>query len=164
MHVVGAKAIAFKEALGEDFVDYQKKVLLNAKSMAKVFLERSFDVVSGGTDNHLMLLDLSKKHITGKLAEESLGKANITVNKNSVPNDQQSPFVTSGIRIGTPAITTRGFREDEAQKVAHWICDILESGCSENKIVEVKKNVISLCNNFPVYLKNTENVQVAVSG
>ena len=164
MHVVGAKAIAFKEALDEHFVHYQKKVLLNAKSMAKVFLERSYDVVSGGTDNHLMLLDLSQKRITGKLAEESLGKANITVNKNSVPNDQQSPFVTSGIRIGTPAITTRGFGEYEAQKVGHWICDILESGCNESKINEVKQCVIGLCNEFPVYSRNTENIQVAISG
>ena len=164
MHVVGAKAIAFKEALDEHFVHYQKKVLLNAKSMAKVFLERSYDVVSGGTDNHLMLLDLSQKRITGKLAEESLGKANITVNKNSVPNDQQSPFVTSGIRIGTPAITTRGFGEYEAQKVGHWICDILESGCNESKISEVKQCVIDLCNEFPVYSRNTENIQVAISG
>lgn len=164
MHIIGAKAIAFKEALDESFVDYQKKVLINAKAMAKVFLERSQDVVSGGTDNHLMLLDLSQKNITGKLAEESLGKANITVNKNSVPNDKQSPFVTSGIRIGTPAITTRGFREGEAQKVGHWICDILESGCSESKISEVKQSVIGLCNDLPVYSRNTENVQVAISG
>ena len=164
MHVVGAKAIAFKEALDEHFVHYQKKVLLNAKSMAEVFLERSYDVVSGGTDNHLMLLDLSQKRITGKLAEESLGKANITVNKNSVPNDQQSPFVTSGIRIGTPAITTRGFGEYEAQKVGHWICDILESGCNESKISEVKQCVLGLCNDFPVYSRNTENIQVAISG
>ena len=163
MHVVGAKAIAFKEALNKNFADYQKQVLLNAKSMASVFLDRSYDVVSGGTDNHLMLLDLSEKHITGKLAEEALGKANITVNKNSVPNDRQSPFVTSGIRIGTPAITTRGFREAEAEKVSNWICDILESECSESKINEVKQKVTSLCNNFPVYSNNTSNVQVAIS-
>ncbi len=163
MHVVGAKAIAFKEALNKNFADYQKQVLLNAKSMASVFLDRSYDVVSGGTDNHLMLLDLSEKHITGKLAEEALGKANITVNKNSVPNDRQSPFVTSGIRIGTPAITTRGFREAEAEKVSNWICDILESECSESKINEVKQKVTRLCNNFPVYSNNTTNVQVAIS-
>ena len=164
MHVVGAKAIAFKEALDEKFADYQKQVLLNAKSMASVFLDRSYDVVSGGTDNHLILLDLSEKHVTGKLAEEALGKANITVNKNSVPNDKQSPFVTSGIRIGTPAITTRGFKEAEAEKVSNWICDILESGCSASKISDVKQKVLRLCDNFPVYSNNTQNVQVAISG
>ncbi|OUU75003.1 MAG: serine hydroxymethyltransferase [Methylococcaceae bacterium TMED69] len=164
MHVVGAKAIAFQEALDEKFADYQKQVLLNAKSMASVFLDRSYDVVSGGTDNHLMLLDLSGKHVTGKLAEEALGKANITVNKNSVPNDKQSPFVTSGIRIGTPAITTRGFKEAEAVKVSNWICDILESGCSASKISDVKQKVIRLCDDFPVYSNNTPNVQVAISG
>ena len=164
MHVVGAKAIAFQEALNEKFAEYQKQVLLNAKSMASIFLDRSYDVVSGGTDNHLMLLDLSRKHITGKLAEEALGKANITVNKNSVPNDKQSPFVTSGIRIGTPAITTRGFREAEAKEVGNWICDILESGCNESKVNEVKQKVISLCDNFPVYSSSTPDVQVAISG
>lgn len=164
MHVVGAKAIAFQEALDEKFADYQKQVLLNAKSMASVFLDRSYDVVSGGTDNHLMLLDLSGKHVTGKLAEEALGKANITVNKNSVPNDKQSPFVTSGIRIGTPAITTRGFKEAEAAKVSNWICDILESGCSASKISDVKQKVIRLCDDFPVYSNSTPNVQVAISG
>ena len=164
MHVVGAKAIAFQESLDEKFADYQKQVLLNAKSMASVFLDRSYDVVSGGTDNHLMLLDLSGKHVTGKLAEEALGKANITVNKNSVPNDKQSPFVTSGIRIGTPAITTRGFKEAEAVKVSNWICDILESGCSASKISDVKQKVIRLCDDFPVYSNNTPNVQVAISG
>ena len=164
MHVIGAKAIAFQEALENSFCSYQEQVLSNAKIMADTFSTRSYDVVSGGTDNHLILLDLTKHKITGKAAEEALGQANITVNKNSVPNDKESPFVTSGIRIGTPAITTRGFKQAEAKIVADWICNILDSECDKRIIDEVKQNVLRLCNDYPVYSTKNKKIQVAMSG
>jgi len=154
MHVIAAKAVAFKEALDPSFKTYQKQVVANAKAMAGVFAERGVKVVSGGTDNHLMLLDLIGKEYTGKDADAALGKAYITVNKNSVPNDPRSPFVTSGLRVGTPAVTTRGFKEAEVTQLTHWICDVLESlenGTSEKVIVEVKEKVLAICARFPVY-------------
>jgi len=151
MHVIAAKAVAFKEALEPEFAEYQKQVLINAKVMASTFIERGFDVVSGGTENHLFLLDLIKKDITGKDADAALGRANITVNKNSVPNDPRSPFVTSGLRIGSPAITRRGFKEEQAALLTNWICDVLEDINDEGTIDRVKSQVLDLCANFPVY-------------
>jgi glycine hydroxymethyltransferase len=154
MHVVAAKAVAFKEALDPSFKAYQKQVVVNAKAMAGVFAERGVKVVSGGTDNHLMLLDLIGKEYTGKDADAALGRAYITVNKNSVPNDPRSPFVTSGLRVGTPAVTTRGFKEAEIVQLTNWICDVLESlenGTSEKVIAEVKEKVLAICAKFPVY-------------
>ena len=151
MHVIAAKAIAFKEALKPEFKNYQKKVCLNAKMMASVLIERGYPIISGGTDNHLMLVSLIEKGITGKAADEALGRAFITVNKNSVPNDPQSPFVTSGLRLGTPAITTRGFGEDETREVTHWIADILDDLHNNETIELVRKNVLDLCSRFPVY-------------
>ncbi len=153
-HVIAAKAVAFKEAAGADFVTYQKQVLVNAKAMAATFIERGIDIVSNGTDNHLMLVSLIGKQYTGKDADEALGRAYITVNKNAVPNDPRSPFVTSGLRIGTPAITTRGFAEEQAVQLTHWICDVLaslESGTSEQVIAEVKSKVLDICGRYPVY-------------
>jgi len=151
MHVIAAKAVAFKEALEPAFKTYQSQVIDNAKMMANTLIERSYKIVSGGTDNHLFLLDLIDKNMTGKVADAALGQANITVNKNAVPNDPQSPFVTSGIRIGTPAITTRGLGAAEARQVAHWISDILDD--VENPAVQtrVKAEVLALCARFPVY-------------
>lgn len=151
MHVIAAKAVAFQEALQEDFIVYQKQILANARAMAKVIQQRAYKIVSGGTDNHLMLIDLIAKQITGKDAEAALSRAYITTNKNSVPNDPQSPFVTSGIRIGTPAITTRGFKEAEAEQVAHWICDILDDLQNATRIAKIKNEVLALCAQFPVY-------------
>lgn len=151
MHVIAAKAVAFKEALQPQFKTYQKQVVKNAQCMAMTFLQRGYNVVSGGTQNHLFLVDLIDKNITGKAAEEALGKAYITVNKNTVPNDPQSPFVTSGLRIGSPAITTRGFKEQECEKLAHWICNILDDLEDKSLISEVRADVISLCESFPVY-------------
>lgn len=151
MHVIAAKAVAFKEALDPSFRQYQNQVVLNAKHMAKVLQERGHKIVSGGTENHLLLLDLIDKNITGKEADASLGRSNITVNKNAVPNDPRSPFVTSGLRLGTPAVTTRGFKEKEISVVTHWIADILENINDENKITQIKKEVIHLCSEFPVY-------------
>ena len=151
MHVIAAKAVAFAEALQPEFKIYQQQVLTNARAMADVIMQRGFKVVSGGTDDHLFLLDLVDKKLTGKEAEAALGAANITVNKNAVPNDPQSPFITSGIRIGTPAITTRGFGEREARDLAGWICDIL-SNIGDNAVRErVKAKVLDVCNRFPVY-------------
>lgn len=150
-HVIAAKAVAFKEALQPDFKEYQQQVLLNAKSMVSVMLERGYDIVSGGTDNHLFLLDLISKDITGKDADAALGRANITVNKNSVPNDPRSPFVTSGLRIGSPAITRRGFKEEQAKQVATWICDVIDNIEDEAVIERVKGEVLTLCGKFPVY-------------
>ena len=126
MHVIAAKAVAFKEALQPDFLEYQQQVLENARTMAEILTDRGYKVVSGGTDNHLLLIDLIDKGLTGKEAEAALGAANITTNKNSVPNDPRSPFVTSGIRVGTPAITTRGFKEEETRMLSVWICDLLD--------------------------------------
>jgi glycine hydroxymethyltransferase len=151
MHIIAAKAVAFKEAMSEDFVEYQKQVLLNANAMAEEFIARGFDIVSGGTDNHLFLLSLIRQGLTGKDADAALSKANITVNKNSVPNDPQSPFVTSGLRIGSPAITTRGFSEAESRDLANWICDILENMGNDDVIATVKSKVAEICGRLPVY-------------
>ncbi len=151
MHVIAAKAVAFKEAMGEGFVEYQKQVLVNANAMAEEFISRGFDIVSGGTDNHLFLLSLIRQGVTGKDADAALSKANITVNKNSVPNDPQSPFVTSGLRIGSPAITTRGFSEAESRDLANWICDILENMGNDDVIASVKAKVGEICERLPVY-------------
>ena len=154
MHVIAAKAVAFKEALTPEFKTYQAQVVKNAQAMAEVFLERGYDVVSGGTENHLFLLSLIKQGLTGKEADAALGSASITVNKNSVPNDPQSPFVTSGLRIGSPVVTTRGFKEPECRDLSGWIADILDamqSGDAESVIAEVKTKVHALCAEHPVY-------------
>ena len=151
MHVIAAKAVAFKEALEPEFVDYQKQVIANARAMAGIFIERGYKIVSGGTDNHLFLLDLIAQGLTGKAADAALGRASITVNKNAVPNDPQSPFVTSGIRIGSPAITTRGFKERECRELTGWICDILDDLANEAVIDRVRGQVAELCARFPVY-------------
>lgn len=151
MHVIAGKAVAFKEALEPEFKAYQQQVVTNAKAMVAVFLERGYKIVSGGTDNHLMLVDLIGRELTGKEADAALGHANITVNKNSVPNDPRSPFVTSGIRIGTPAITRRGFKEAEAKLLTGWICDVLDNASDEAVIATVKAKVLELCARFPVY-------------
>ena len=151
MHVIAAKAVALLEALQPEFVEYQKQVLANARAMAGVFLERGYDVVSGGTDNHLFLVSLIARGLTGKAADAALGRAWITVNKNAVPNDPQSPFVTSGVRIGSPAITTRGFRERESRELTGWICDILDDLGNEAVIERVRGQVAELCARFPVY-------------
>ena len=152
MHAIAAKAVCFKEALEPEFKSYQAQVLKNANSMCQVFQERGVEIVSNGTKNHMFLVDLINKGVTGKAVEETLGRANITLNKNAVPNDPQSRFITSGLRIGTPAITTRGFKEPEASIVASWICDILENIENEKEIDRVRNEVINLCNQFPVYL------------
>ena len=154
MHVIAAKAVSFKEAQSEEFVAYQKQVVANARAMAGAFLERGIDIVSGGTDNHLMLVNLIGKPYTGKDADEALGSANITVNKNAVPNDPRSPFITSGLRVGTPAITTRGFKEAETIELTDWMCDVLESleaGTVETVIADVRERVLDICARFPVY-------------
>jgi len=151
MHVIAAKAVAFKEALEPGFKDYQQKVVDNARAMAEVFLGRGVNIVSGGTDNHLFLVDLIDKGLTGKAADAALGRANITVNKNAVPNDPQSPFVTSGVRIGTPAVTTRGFGLGEVRELTGWICDILEHMDDESVNQRVRSQVLELCGRFPVY-------------
>jgi len=153
MHVIAAKAVCFKEALAPEFKTYQEQVVKNAQAMAQVFLDRGFDVVSGGTKNHLFLLSLIKQDITGKDADAALGRAFITVNKNAVPNDPRSPFVTSGLRIGTPAVTTRGFKEVECRELATWICDILEHMGDESVVDRVRDQVKALCARFPVYGK-----------
>jgi glycine hydroxymethyltransferase len=150
-HVIAAKAVAFKEALEPEFKVYQQQVVLNAKVMAAVIQERGHKVVSGGTENHLFLLDLIGKEYTGKDADAALGSANITVNKNSVPNDPRSPFVTSGLRLGSPAITRRGFKEEQAKQVANWICDVLDNINDESVIERVRSEVVDLCEQFPVY-------------
>lgn len=150
-HVIAAKAVAFKEALQPEFKTYQQQVLKNAKAMVVVMQERGYKIVSNGTDNHLFLLDLIDKDITGKAADAALGSANITVNKNSVPNDPRSPFVTSGLRIGSPAITRRGFKEAQASQVATWMCDVLDNIEDQSVIQRVKSEVVELCERFPVY-------------
>ena len=157
MHVIAAKAVAFKEALQPEFKQYQKQVVANARAMVKQFQARDYDIVSGGTDNHLFLVDLIKKGITGKAADAALGNANITVNKNTVPNDPQSPFVTSGIRLGAPAITTRGFKEAECVELVNWMCDVMND--VENTEVQdrVKQSVVELCSRFPVYEASKSN-------
>ncbi|HEJ1327421.1 serine hydroxymethyltransferase [Pseudomonas aeruginosa] len=151
MHVIAAKAVCFKEALEPDFKDYQAQVIKNAQAMAQVFIGRGYDVVSGGTDNHLFLVSLIKQGLTGKDADAALGRVGITVNKNAVPNDPQSPFVTSGIRIGTPAITTRGFQDPECRALASWVCDILDHLGDADVEAHVANLVAALCARFPVY-------------
>lgn len=151
MHVIAAKAVSFREAMQPEFKSYQAQVIKNAQAMAKVFIDRGFDVVSNGTDNHLMLVSLIPKGITGKAADAALGKAHITVNKNAVPNDPESPFVTSGIRVGTPAPTTRGFKEAEITDIASWMCDVMENMEDESVITAVREKVSALCARFPVY-------------
>jgi len=154
MHVIAAKAVCFKEAMSPEYKEYQAQVVKNAQAMAKTFIERGINVVSGGTDDHLFLVDLIGKEYTGKDADAALGRANITVNKNSVPNDPRSPFVTSGLRIGSPAITSRGFKEAQATELAGWICVVLnglENGNSDAVEAEVKAKVVALCDQFPVY-------------
>ena len=151
MHVIAAKAVAFKEALQPELRDYQIQVLANSRAMAQVFIERGYKVVSGGTDDHLFLVDLIAKGITGKQADAALGAAYITVNKNAVPNDPQSPFVTSGIRVGTPAVTTRGFGENEVRELSGWMCDIMDDVENQSLIDEVRSKVLEICRRFPVY-------------
>ena len=152
MHVIAAKAVAFKEAMGEDFKAYQGQVVANARAMAEIFSQRGFPIVSGGTDNHLMLVSLVAKGITGKAADAALGRARITVNKNAVPDDPQPPRVTSGIRVGTPAVTTRGFAEDEVRDVARWMCDLMEDPDDTAMQDRVREQVTALCARFPVYV------------
>ncbi|MCX8049578.1 MAG: serine hydroxymethyltransferase [Methylohalobius sp.] len=151
MQVIAAKAVAFKEAMEPDFREYQKQVVENARIMAAVFMERGYKIVSGGTDNHLFLIDLSPRGLTGKQAEEALGQAHITVNKNAVPNDPKPPFVTSGIRVGTPAVTTRGFGNRECGELAHWMCDVLDEVDNQRVLDKVRQQVVQLCRRFPVY-------------
>jgi glycine hydroxymethyltransferase len=151
MHVIAAKAVAFKEALEPSFKTYQEQVVKNAKAMAKTFIERGYKIVSGGTENHLMLVDMIGRDVTGKDAEEALGKAHITVNKNAVPNDPRKPFVTSGLRVGTPAITTRGYKEADAVELTQWICDVLDAPHDEAVIARVREQVTAQCHKFPVY-------------
>lgn len=154
MHAIAAKAVCFKEAMSDDFQSYQKQVIINAKAMAEVIQSRGYEIVSGGTKNHLMLISLIKQGITGKEADKWLGDARITVNKNSVPNDPKSPFVTSGIRIGTPAITTRGFGEAEVRELAGWICDVLDARGDEAVLAATREKVAQICNKLPVYERN----------
>jgi glycine hydroxymethyltransferase len=151
MHVIAAKAVCFKEAMSDEFKTYQQQVVKNAKAMADVFVSRGFDVISGGTENHLFLVSLIKQDITGKDADAALGKAHITVNKNAVPNDPRSPFVTSGLRIGTPAATTRGFGESECRDLAGWMCDVLDNLEDPSVNDRVREQVSALCKRFPVY-------------
>ena len=151
MHVIAAKAVCFKEAMEPEFVEYQQQILNNAKRMSASLIENDIDVVSNGTSNHMFLVNLVKNKITGKVLDAALGQANITVNKNSVPNDPQSPFVTSGIRIGTPAVTRRGFKENEMDLIASWIKNIIEDVDNKKLINQTKKEVTDLCSQFPVY-------------
>ncbi len=160
MHVIAAKAVAFKEALEPGFKEYQQQVLDNARAMVDVFQERGYKIVSGGTDDHLFLVDLIDKDVTGKDADAALGSAHITVNKNSVPNDPRSPFVTSGLRIGSPAATTRGFKEPEMREMTGWICDILDDVTNQETIASVREKVKELCARFPVY-RPAEKAQAA---
>ncbi|WP_282339495.1 serine hydroxymethyltransferase [Pseudomonas sp. PS02288] len=151
MHVIAAKAVCFAEALQPSFVDYQKQVLANARAMAELFSSRGFDVISGGTDNHLFLVSLVRRHLTGRVAEQALEAAHITVNKNSVPNDPQTSFETSGIRIGTPAVTTRGFKQAECRELSGWICDILSDAGNAEVIASVRDKVLAMSARFPIY-------------
>ncbi|MBT8135754.1 MAG: serine hydroxymethyltransferase [Gammaproteobacteria bacterium] len=151
MHVIAAKAVAFLEALQPEFKSYQQQVKANARAMAAALMERGYDIVCDGTDNHLFLVDLIQKEITGKDADAALGRANITVNKNTVPNDPRSPFVTSGLRLGTPAITTRGFGVDETRELAGWIADVIDDLGDESIVARVKRQVLTICERFPVY-------------
>ena len=151
MHIIAAKAVAFKEAMSDDFKAYQKQVVVNARAMANVFMNRGYEVISGGTDDHLFLVSFISQGLTGKDVDAALGSAHITVNKNTVPNDPQSPFVTSGIRVGTPAATTRGFGESECSDIANWICDICDDIENESVVNDVRAKVEKLCAKFPVY-------------
>jgi len=151
MHIIAAKAVAFKEAMSDDFKAYQKQVVVNARAMANVFMNRGYEVISGGTDDHLFLVSFISQGLTGKDVDAALGSAHITVNKNTVPNDPQSPFVTSGIRVGTPAATTRGFGESECSDIANWICDICDDIENESIVNDVRSKVEKLCARFPVY-------------
>ncbi len=151
MHVIAAKAACFREAMSPGFRDYQQQVLDNARTMARSFMARGFEVVSGGTDDHLFLLSLIRQGLTGKDADAALGRANITVNKNAVPNDPRPPFVTSGLRVGTPAVTTRGLREPHVAELSGWMCDILEELDNDSRIAKVRQQVLALCREFPVY-------------
>ncbi|MDH5396046.1 MAG: serine hydroxymethyltransferase, partial [Gammaproteobacteria bacterium] len=151
MHIIAAKAVAFKEALQPEFKEYQKQVVINAKAMSQVFIDRGYDVVSGGTDDHLFLVSFIAKGLTGKDVDAWLGAANITINKNSVPNDPQSPFVTSGIRVGTPAVTTRGFDEKDCRELAGWMCDVIDAKGDETVINDVKAKALAICKQKPVY-------------
>lgn len=155
MHVIAAKAVCFKEAAEPAFKEYQEQVVVNAQIMAEGFMTRGYNVVSGGTDNHLFLLDLIDKGLTGKDADAALGRANITVNKNAVPNDPRSPFVTSGLRVGTPAVTTRGFKETECATLTTWMCDVLDDIENDNMVLSVRQKVLELCASFPVYQANS---------
>jgi glycine hydroxymethyltransferase len=151
MHVIAAKAVCFKEAMEEDFKLYQQQILSNAKTMSKQFIANDIDIVSNGTSNHMFLVNLIKNDVTGKNLEAALGQAFITVNKNSVPNDPKSPFVTSGIRIGTPAVTRRGFKEGEVSQIADWISQIIHNIEDQNLLKNIKEEVKDLCSSFPVY-------------
>jgi len=151
MHIIAAKAVAFKEAMSDDFKSYQKQVVVNARAMANVFMNRGYEVISGGTDDHLFLVSFISQGLTGKEVDAALGSAHITVNKNTVPNDPQSPFITSGIRVGTPAATTRGFGESECSDIANWICDICDDIENESVVNDVRSKVEKLCARFPVY-------------
>ncbi len=161
MHVIAAKAVAFEEALQPEFKSYQQQVMNNAQAMAEQFIKRGYDIVSGGTDDHLFLVDFIKKGLTGKAVDAALGNANITVNKNTVPNDPQSPFVTSGIRVGSPAITTRGFKETECVELVNWMCDVIDDIENQEVINRVKQQVLDLCKRFPVYRSSAEGQAVA---
>jgi glycine hydroxymethyltransferase len=151
MHVIAAKAVALKEAMQPEFKTYQQRVVTHAQAMAGRFMARGLNIVSGGTDNHLMLVDLIARGVTGKAVDAALGRAHITVNKNAVPNDPQSPFVTSGIRIGTPAVTTRGFTEADCVNLADWICDVIDDLDNEAVIERVRDDVSQICKRYPVY-------------
>ena len=161
MHVIAAKAVAFKEAMEPEFVDYQKQVIRNAQAMARVFMERGYDVVSNGTDDHLFLVSFIEAGLTGKDVDAWLGAANITVNKNAVPNDPQSPFVTSGIRVGTPAVTTRGFGEAECRDLAGWMCDVIDGRGDSAVIESVKSSVLEICARHPVYGRSVGGARAA---
>jgi glycine hydroxymethyltransferase len=150
-HVIAAKAVAFKEAMEPEYVEYQKQVIRNAQTMAQVFMDRGYDVVSNGTDDHLFLVSFIEAGLTGRDVDSWLGAANITVNMNAVPNDPQSPFITSGIRVGTPAVTTRGFGEEECRMLAGWMCDIIDSRGDQARIDEIKAKALDICARFPVY-------------
>ena len=158
MHAIAAKAVSFLEAQQPQFAAYQRQVVANARAMASTFMQRGIAIVSGGTDNHLMLVDLIGKPYTGRDADEALGRANITVNKNAVPGDPRSPFITSGLRLGTPAITTRGFGESETRELTHWMCDLLEAleaGAAQASIESIKAKVLAICARFPVYAERS---------
>jgi len=163
MHVIAAKAVAFKEALQPEFRQYQDQTVRNARAMAGSLMKRGYNIVSGGTDNHLFLVDLMDKGITGKDGEAALGAANITVNKNAVPNDTQSPFITSGIRVGTPAITTRGFKEAQSEQLGHWFCDVLDNLQDQTAIADIKRQVLDICAQFPVYEVNARGQERAAA-